>query len=670
MGSFIGFNSPTDELEKYDYVTVDPTVSSANTLVAERFVYAQKYADDSFNTAIGLMNDFSNIDIGFDWTPQPPADTEFPPGLEGLSPVDPPVPAINPIEVVRPEFPYSAPNPLWSPIISDPIPGWDVEMPNFFIPAPPDTEVPGFTAQPPPEASITIPGWDGPELPPLPQIKEILPPDELIFNMPTFEGKLPVDDLTPPDLLYSWNEAEYNSDVLEALKIKVRDGIVNGGTGIAPEIEQAIYDRAASRLDVELQKAENLASNDFASKGARLPQGALIGRLQETALQNILAREDLTRDVMIKSADQAYQYSTFIIEKGLALEHEAMTLINNVQQRAFDASKFTIEAAIKIFESKVQAYGIKMEAYKVEAQVFEAKIRAEVAKAELYKSIVEGRKISLEMQGILVDLYSKQVDAVETMAKIYAIRMDGAQTEAQIFGIKIEHFKALVDAYTAQVGGVTAEYNLYQAQIAGESEKAKMYAYQADGYKSRVDAYKVKSDIDINNLQAEIDASKNEIEVFVARLEKYKTDVTASVAEAEIQAKAEGLKLDVFTGQIQKFDAVVKALTESYKARTNVDIANAGVDIQYGEILAKLELGAKELTSTLARAQAQVAGQLASSALSSVSAGANLGYSQSRSDSTSASASTNIGHNYSDSDVNSDSSSSSYNHNYMEKCCE
>lgn len=660
-------------LSPYDlysqYLTTSPLSNEpTHALVAERFSLAQEYADRSFNTALDIMNRFTEVNVTFDWEPEEPVDTEFPAGISGLAVTDPGSLTVNEISVAPVTFPYSAPTTTVSPITPIGMPVWDVVMPSFLIPTAPETEVPAFTASAPPESSVSIPQWTEQDLPPLPVLAEILPPNEPEYNMPVFEGTMPVDDLTPPDMLFSWNEAEYSSDVLAALQAKVLDGIVNGGAGMSAEIEQAIYDRAASRLDIELQTSENLALNDFASRGSRLPQGALIARFQEIQLQSTLVREDLTKDVMIKSADQAYAYSTFIVEKGLAIEHESMTLANSVQQRAFEAAKSVIDYAIRIFESKVTAYAAKIDAYKTEAQIFESKIRAETAKAELYRSIVEGRKLSMEMQAIMVDLYSKQVQAVEVMARIYSIQMDGAKTEAEISRISIDRFKALVDSYSAQVGAVTAEYNLYQAKIVGESEKAKLYMYQADGYKTRVDAAKIESDIDINNLRAELDQNKGERDVFIAQLEKYKTDLTANVSDAEIQAKAEGLKLGVFTGNVQKFDTIVKSLTESYRAQTSVDIANAGVNIQYGDILAKLELASKEITSSLIQAQAQVASQLSSSALSSVSAGANLGYSQSRSDSSARSDAQNAS--TSQSNSYSGSRSAAAIHTYCEKACD
>lgn len=643
-------------------LTDDPTTQEiAHSLVVDRFAIAQDYADRAYQVAIGYlgaMAETTGVSIG--WTPTM-VESQYPTGIASMMLVDPTTPDIKDISVLPVEFNEAAPVMDEYNIIPLDIPEFLVPLPNFITPDVPESTVPKFLYSPPVEGTIVIPTDDIPAMPAVPILTDIQLPDDPVFSVPEFVTNMPVADLTPPDLVYSWNEAEYSSDIFNALRSKMIDGIVNGGAGMLPEVEQAIYDRATNRLDIDLQALEVKAYNEFAARGARLPQGSLVAKLLETQLQNTLAREDLSRDIIIKSADMAYQYSTFIIEKGIALERELMTLFNSVQQRSFDASKVLVEFAIKEFEVRVQAYQARLEAYKAESEVFKARIQAEVARAELFKSIIESRKLSLEMQSLMVDIYTKRVGAIETMAKIYSTRMEGAKTQAQIESIQIERFRALVEAHKAQIDGVTAEYNLYQAQLAGESEKAKMYSYQVDGYKSVVDAYKARSDVDINTLRAFIEKNKGEVEIYTANMEKYKADIQASVANAEIQAKTEGLKIQIYDGDVRKFTSVAAAMTDAYRASTSVDIANADINVKYGDMLARMATAEAEIQAELVKAKGQIASQLSSSALSSVSAGANLGYSQSRSDSKSQASSSSYS--------NSSNSSHSESHSVIEKNC-
>ena len=626
-----GLGYPAD-----DYVTEDPlTTEVTHSLVAGRFALSQDYANQTFSTALSYLGSSdTGSNISFGWGPPSPIAIGSPAGISGLVPTTPVSPTITPIAITPVAFAHAAPVLEDYDIIPLSVPEFNVPLPNFFIPAAPTTLPPTFTQTPPAELTINLPSdAEIPSAPPLPVLREILPPDEPVFALPEFAAIFPTADLTPPDLVYVWNEAAYDTDFNRMLRLKIEDGILNGGQGMLPEVEQAIYARAITRLDAELQKNELLALNDFASRGSRLPQGALVARLSEAQLQSAFVREDLTRDIMVKSADLAYQYSTFIIEKGLALEQSYMTLFNNVQQRAFDASKVTLEFLIQEYDIRVKAFSARLEGYKTEAEIFKARLQAEIAKAELYKATIEGRKLSVEMQALTVELYGKQLAAIDTMSKIYLAKVEGQKVISEINGIRVEQFRAYVEAYKAQVEGVTSEYNLYQAQIAGESEKAKMYSYQVEGYGKVVEAYKTRSEIDVSVLDAKVKKSQGEVNIFMAELEKYKADISANVSQAEIQAKAEGLKLQVFDGEIKKFSSIVTALTDSYKAETAAAIANSEIQLRYGDMLARIEVAQAEINAELIKAKAQIASQLSAAALSSVSAGANLGYSQSRSDS-------------------------------------
>lgn len=617
--------------------------SSIIDIVEDRFKLSSDYAASTWSIASGFLAAFDDVPVNFDWNPPDPISTDLPAGLTGLSPDVPEMEAINTITNTPIEFGYTIPT-LEDYTISTPtIPDMNVALPNFLIPNAPTTQVPTFTAEAPGDANITIPTADDiPELPPLPTLTDVAIPDEPVFNDLSFDAIMPVADLTPPDVLFVWNEAEYQSDVFDALRDKIIDGIVNGGQGMLPEVEQAIYDRQMTRLDIDLADQDLLARTEFSSQGSRLPQGALIARLDNERIKAALRRDDFSRDIMIKSADMAYQYSTFIIEKGISLEHETMTLFNHVQQRSFEAAKVLVDFAIQEYAVRVQAYTARLEGYKTEAEIFKTRIQAEIAKAELYKYVIEGRKLSLEMQGLMVDLYGKQLDGIETMTKIYATKMDAAKVQAEIEALDVEKFKALIDAYTARVQGVTAEYNLYQAQIAGEAEKAKMYMYQVEGYKATVDAYKVRADVDINILRARIEQSQGEIAIFSALIDKYKAEVQAASDSAETQAKIEGLKVEVFDSKVKQFTAVVAALVDGFEAETGVEIANADVNVRYGEMLARIETAEAEITAELVKAKSMISSQLASAALTSVSAGANLGYHEADSDTASASDSTSF----------------------------
>jgi len=252
--------------------------------------------------------------------------------------------------------------------------------------------------------------WDAPDLITLSDfgLSGLNPvaPDEPTINqisvdIATFTEDSPVmvpltyTDLTPPALNYDWQSAEYDESLQSPLKAKIIDGILNGGTGLLPEVEQAIYDREKARLDVEAQNNELLALNDMASRGSRLPQGALIARLDAARHKNGLLLADVNRDVMVKSADLAYQYGTFVVEKGIVLEGQLIDLYNGNENRRLDASKFTITNLVEEFKIRVEGGNARLQA---DVEMNKQLIAVFTAKVERFKAQLQASETEAEVQ--------------------------------------------------------------------------------------------------------------------------------------------------------------------------------------------------------------------------------------------------------------------------------
>ena len=112
------------------------------------------------------------------------------------------------------------------------------EAPDFEIPADPgdvpDVSVPDLPAVPSYELAFASDPGRTLALPPAPELSAL----------PTFEGEMPVNDLTPPDNLYLYGEVPYQSELKDELYQKIRDDLEAGGTGLGSDVEEAIWDRA------------------------------------------------------------------------------------------------------------------------------------------------------------------------------------------------------------------------------------------------------------------------------------------------------------------------------------------------------------------------------------------------------------------------------------------
>lgn len=453
--------------------------------------------------------------------------------------------------------------------------------------------------------------------PVLPQVQEI-----------AFEGTMPSMDLTPPDPMFLYSEETYRSDLKDALFAKLLHDVQYGGTGLDAQVEADIIARALDALDVELEKAMNTTQDLFGSLGHEFPPGALAANWRQDLAASNRERTNLMRDIAKMQAELAQKNTHFAIESGISLEKVAMDYVNQVAQRAFDAAKYTLQAAIDVFNARVLAFNGLLDAYKTQAQVFEARIRAELSKIELFRAQMEGVKVQADVQRTLVEIYAKRLDAVTTLIELYRAQLEGSKLRLEVDRTKIDAFRALVETKTAQIQGKVATFNLYQAQIAGEEAKVRIYGEQVAAYRTQVDATKVGADIERANLEAAIAANNNAIEVLKAAIEKYKADVVAETSMEEARVKAHGASVEMYKADVQAKQGHEANLIDRYKAQI-AEIGNQ-IDllIKSADVKARTASASKEIVAELLKAMAGIKAQLAASAMSAVSASAQMGISQ------------------------------------------
>lgn len=636
---FAGDRAPSE-------VTSPAAISTAGGLVAGRFELASAYASDLWSQAKSLLDELGGIDYTIDWEGVDLSVVETG-GLDGINAEEPSAPAVSTIDITEVEFPYTAPSPVISDIPVRTAPTPNIPDPDFSIPSPPDVTWPSLTANVPDINDIAIPTAPTLSLPSVPQLSELSIPSPPEYSIPDFEWELPTEDLTPPEPQFVYNEAEYDSDLKQALAVKLYNEITGGSTGLNEATEQAIYDRAVSRqLDEEQDKLDQIL-DFFASRMYDAPPGVLVNQMLEMNNKVLKAREDLNNDILIQQSKLAQTNTHFIITASIENEKLMMEYINQFQNRALDVAKFVVTGALAIYSTKVETYKAKLIGYTALAEVYKARITGEVAKAEFYKAQMTGVYASAEVQKAQVAIYSAQVEAAKIWIELFKAEMEGANLEAEVDKVKIASYATLVQAYSAQVTASSERYRGYQAQIAGEVAKADLYKSMTQAYTARVDAYKTEVEADTLVLQQSIEINKNEIEVFKSRIQKYVADIQAAVSNVESQVKAEGLKVDLFKALEAGYAAELDALTKVFMGKVEQAKAQADIEIKEGDILVRQALGKYDLLLKSMTAAATVAAQMAASAIAGVSASANLQHGEHRSDARSGS----ISENYSASDI-------------------
>ena len=615
-----------------DLITQDPDDAAGAKFIRDRFGVVDAFALAMYWAAINYINQLANKEYQMPWNPLEYAKIPLG-GLSGLDLTGPPIkPTVDDIDVSTVEFPFTAPIPPTLDISIGDIPPFTAVLPDFLIPDAPDVTWPVFTATQPSLSDITFPIKPDYELPPLPTLSDVSIPSPPNIALPSFDGVFPSMDLTPPDPMFVWNEAEYDSDILQALAAKILTNVENGGTGLGADIEAAIWARALARQSIENDNTYSEALDFWAARGYDLPPGAVVSRLAEVRARIDQINEDLNNDILIQQSKLAQENTHFFISAAIDYEKMLMEELNRRQDRAFQAAKYVVEGAILIYQARVTAYQAQLEAYRTLATVYEVRIRAEIAKVEIYKAQIEGAKLTVEIQALMIEAYKAQLQGITALIDTYRAEMEAANIQAQIDKTRIDSFSSLVNAYSAEVGAVTARFNAYQAQIAGEVAKADMYKSQAQAYVAQVEGYKAQADVSLTEAKTLVALHSSEVDTYRALIDKYKTDIDNALSRAEITAKQQGFEVAMYEADIKEYATEIDGLTKIYAAQVDENRGLYDLQIKEADVQLRTAVAMYELEAEGIKSSAQIAAQLGSASLTAVSASAHLGYSESRSD--------------------------------------
>lgn len=614
-----------------------PDPALAGDLVEARFGMStdlvNTYDSESSSAldALATMNfdiPLENIDLGFDQLDPPTIG-----GIPSPSVVDPyedPARAVN--------FPdLNALSGLLNlvDVTLDPttIPVLEAISPSVNIPDAPDDPIPDVPSDSPTVVDKDLPTPPSYALPLEPVLEDTPLPNVPDIGTIAFEGQMPTVELVAPEPVFAYQDQSYQSDLADAIKTKLYNDVVYGGTGLDSTIEQDIWDRALSRLNIELNKTYQQTLNNFAVWNHDMPDGILAGALQEVLFDADRNRLDISRDISYKQAELAQKNTHFAITSGLVYEKQMMDFINQINNRAFEAAKYRLQAVVDIFGIKVSMYRAQLEGYIAAGRIFESKIRAELSKVEIYRAQMEGAKIHGDLQEQKVRIYSEKIKSINTLINLYTAQLEGVRVQVAVDEAKIKSFNSQVEAAVARINAVAIKYNLYQAQIAGEESKVNLYGKQVDAFGTKVQATKVESDINLAEMQALIEQNKDKYELLKSAIDKYAADTQYELGKSDTSARVYTAKVGGYEAEVGRENAYLKSKVDNYRAQITEIATEAELAIKEIDVNLKAALAAKELQVEALKAAAGFQSQKVASALTSVSASAQIGFNASLNDS-------------------------------------
>ena len=487
------------------------------------------------------------------------------------------------------------------------IPDFDGDDITFSNPARPEGL--GSSALPAPSINeINIPTAPAIVAVSAPQLSDITIPEMPSVNIPVFEGMRPDSTLVEPDLNFTFEEGVFQSD-LSGLITKLNN--VYDGTDpliLSSDVVDAILSTAVEQIDIEAAKSYDEILKGWALKGYDIPQGAMVGRLDELMAEGDRSKAQVVRDIGTKQSELAIDAMNQALSIGTQYEGVMIGHFNNVQNRALESAKVAIDSAIKLFDAKVTIYNANVEMYKAEADVFRSLIQGNIAIYDAYKAQMEGVKAQVDVQEAQVSVYVAQLSANEIAAKVYESQIRAVVGVAEIERLKIERFKAEVEAFNARVNAKTAEYSGYDSAVRAELAKAQIAETKVRAYTARVNGVVQRNNAEIQKLQAVTERNKGVAMGNTADAEMFRAAVSAVEAANNAEAlrvRAEGdrnsaiaqtntAQADVFRTQAgaveQQNKAEMLRLQSVTEQNKSIAITNQNrVDIFKGEVSAIAE---------------------------------------------------------------------------------
>lgn len=491
------------------------------------------------------------------------------------------------------------------------------------IPNAPEPVAAWLVPESPELADVNIPAAPVIDKPVFPSLTQIEIPEFEFPTLPTFDAQSPEFEGTVFDAVINWVDVPFDPTILEAATDKVRS-MMDGASGLTEEIEQALWDRDANRIDAAAAQETSEVYQDFASRGFSVPQGSTLARVDEIRKTAMLEKSKSSRDIAIRMAEMGVDNVKWAAEQSVAIDTLVFNVWNATAQRSFDMARAELDAKLSLYNAQVQLFNARQSAYSVEAQIYKVNIDAQLATIEVFKAQLEGELAKGQLNEQKVRIYGEQIRALLADVEVYKAVMQGAGLQSDVNRNKIETFKVQVQAFAEQIRADKTRFDAYESQVKGELGKAQILDAEARAYNSYVSGQSTIADIGIK--QAETDIRNNELILrqYTAQLEGEKAQIMGQVEQIKASSGA-------YIADTQRYSAMAGAQEAKFKVQVAAKEAElrTGISLYEAEIrkyVADMELAIRtaQIQLEALKSTGQVASTIAAGAMAGINVGANL----------------------------------------------
>lgn len=409
--------------------------------------------------------------------------------------------------------------------------------PSIVMPARPTVVMPTVPYKP----SITAPvsGIDGVTLG---DLMTYIIPEKPPISLPSYDIEVPVTlSITPVEHFFSVDTFSFlNDPLIESIRNRLNNNIRYGGTGLASDIEESIWNRGLEREERQLSDTVDKAFRTWATRGFSLPDGPLADSI--ASLQQAYAdrRIDSSREIAIKQAELEQSNIFKSMELGVSLVGKVIEAMVEYDKLILASQESTAKFANEFIRLQIETNNNLVDVYKAKIMAYELQLKAELAKIEIYRADIQAALGALQMNESTVKIYAVQIEAEIAKYK--------GSLEAN--NLLVQMFSEEVRSVIAQAGLEESKVKIYAEQVRGCLAQADVYKSQIEGMTAEVNAEKAKVEANVAQVEAWSKGATILIEHYKAQVERYRAEAALNASMSEVEAAFADANAKMFVGAV------------------------------------------------------------------------------------------------------------------------
>lgn len=218
--------------------------------------------------------------------------------------------------------------------------------------------------------------------------------------------------------------------LLTTIQTKLQADLAAGGTGLPASVEELLWRRQEERDRLAHEEAQELIASEWSKRGFDLPDGVLVAALTQSEIDYKNKRMDVSREIAIKQADLAFQYSQFIVQQIIALETLMVGAVVEGNKNLMEEFKANVDGYRVRVQAAIDKLGAFVKVYDTAGGVYKAKADAQAAIAAVDIKAAEAEiNAAISQMHLYLKQAELQMKSIDTAAQL---KVQAAQGGAQV----------------------------------------------------------------------------------------------------------------------------------------------------------------------------------------------------------------------------------------------